>query len=170
MHNHVLLPRNATSDAWGFEGNPDIYGVGIRVGYYTQALSMWAANFFVPQEARYLRSLNILFILAMLSAMVYLCATPTQSYAVEIFLLHQISYTIASVSVTPTYKPKWAWNFRHRLARDAVFVALDTFSVWFWYVGLSPGKLKPTPSPEGTIVWWLNQGDLFGKCMSCARA
>ena len=162
MH-HALAIRNGPTDGRGFEGNPDIYGIGIRLGYYTQALSIWAANFFVPHEARYLHSLNVLFIIAMLLAMSYLCATPTESYGVEIFLLHQIAYTIASVGVTPSYRPKWSWTFRHRLARDVVFVALDTFSVWFWYIGLSKGNLKPTPGPDGTLVWWMNQGNLYGK-------
>jgi hypothetical protein len=31
---------NATQIPYGFDGNPDTYGVGIRLGYYTQALSV----------------------------------------------------------------------------------------------------------------------------------
>lgn len=36
----------------GFVGNTDILGIGIRIGYYAQAIAVWFSNYFLYREAK----------------------------------------------------------------------------------------------------------------------
>lgn len=64
--------------------------MGIRLGYYTQALSVWAANLWVPREAHFLHSVNILFIIAMIIGIGYLSHDPGNIYAIANFIQHRL--------------------------------------------------------------------------------
>ena len=73
----------ASPQTCGFEGNPDIYGIGIRVGFYTQALAAWYANYFLASEARSLRSVNLIFLFALAVCLLVYSANPSEKQAVE---------------------------------------------------------------------------------------
>jgi hypothetical protein len=65
--------------AVGFEGNPDFYGMGIRIGPYLQWLSSLIANAFLPGERRsmagaYAASSIALFIALLLLIFKHECA------------------------------------------------------------------------------------------------
>lgn len=155
-------PGVSRSD-YGFQGNQDIYGVGIRAGYYTQAFSVWAANFFVPHEASFLHSVNMLFMIAMLVGLIFLVADPANTWAVEPFMLLNITYSIAWVGtgspINHDHLP-WEDGIKDGLVRQLSFVALDSFALWYWFVGLP--QMKRTVGDLGTVVYWWSQGDLFG--------
>ena len=53
----------------GFEGNPDFYGAGIRIGIYLQWVSAWLSNTFNPGAAAANHDANAIFLLAVLIAL-----------------------------------------------------------------------------------------------------
>ncbi|KAJ9419249.1 hypothetical protein FOXG_16337 [Fusarium oxysporum f. sp. lycopersici 4287] len=55
-----------------FAGNPDLYGIGIRIGFYLQWISTLLATLFAPWEEDILRILNLLVQLAMFLGLVFL--------------------------------------------------------------------------------------------------
>ena len=84
-----LPPGNQTVHC-GFQGNPDIYGIGIRIGYYTQALSVWVSNYFVLSESKTLRSVNLLFFIALFIGLACLSHTPAKFHAIEGYFLNHL--------------------------------------------------------------------------------
>ncbi|KAF2098397.1 hypothetical protein NA57DRAFT_77190 [Rhizodiscina lignyota] len=153
------IPRSE----YGFQGNQDIYGVGIRAGYYTQAFAVWTANFFVPHEAPFLHSVNIMFMIAMLVGLVFLVDDPENTWAVEPFMLLNITYSIAWIGTcSPVLSDALPWEstLKDGLVRQVSFLGLDGFAAWYWFIGLP--KMKPTVGDLGTMVYWWNQGPLFG--------
>ena len=133
----------------GFSGNPDIYGIGIRIGYYTQALAVWFANFFLLQEAKTLRTTNHLFLFALVIAGSLYAHDARETYAAEAFLLLQIFLCVGFVSVMETtrYTSRFLRRSRHRLVlRAAVITPGLIFNVCFWWRGLD--IMKPTPCTE----------------------
>ncbi|OCL13175.1 hypothetical protein AOQ84DRAFT_372416 [Glonium stellatum] len=159
---------------YGFDGNQDVYGLGIRIGYYTQALSVWAANRFVPGEAPFLQSVNILFMAAMIFGTAFLCWDTSSTHAVEPFLLIQITYLVAYIG-TNMYgvslrrqdgqrKESLTWTapVKSQLMQGVCFIGLDAFSIWYWFVGINQMKKSSTPDNETPIYWMYTEGDLFG--------
>ena len=137
---------NATQIPYGFDGNPDTYGVGIRLGYYTQVLSVWAANLWVPREAHFLHSVNILFVIAIIFGIGYLFCDPANIYAVKPYMLLQISYSIAYTG-TKDFQEVFIC---HRLMRDLSFLGVNGYSFYFWWGGAD--KMMPTPGPQGRAL------------------
>lgn len=57
------------SPACGFAGNPDIYGIGIRLGLYAQWLSTYLSNWLHSAKVTDMRAINTFFQLAMFTAL-----------------------------------------------------------------------------------------------------
>jgi hypothetical protein len=70
---------------------------GIRVGYYTQAASLWVANFYAQHEAPYLHTVTLLFLIALLIGICSMSTDPSKVHAVEPFMLMQVAYNVKSV-------------------------------------------------------------------------
>ena len=159
-----LRPPSGTvkSRSCGFSGNSDLYGIGIRLGYYTQAISLWAANFFVLGEVRKLRSVNTLFLLALFIGLAWLSRDPSQTYAVEAFLLLQLVFTTAFVGSLnrSRFSAKfWEFNATRMIIQDAYYLGLIAYNLWFWWVGLD--LFMKTPC--GTYIFFTCfKLDLFG--------
>jgi hypothetical protein len=107
------------------------------VGYYTQAVSIWVANFYARHEAPYLHTLTILFLIAMFVGLCELCKNPTNTYAVEPFMLTSIAYYTLSLGLwdpSPPYLLPWEVEFRKRFAVMVIWLAFQGFETWYWYV------------------------------------
>ena len=131
--------------ACGFAGNADIYGVGIRIGYYSQALAVWFANFFYFREAQVLRGVNNLFLFALVVAGCIYAANASNVYAVEAFLMLQIGLVIGFVGImnSTRYSTKYISGSRERLiSRTVVINAGLVFNILFWWRGLD--VMRPT--------------------------
>ena len=130
----------------GFAGNADIYGIGIRIGYYTQALAIWFANFFYYREAQVLRAVNNLFLFALLIAGSVYAAHAQEVYAVESFLLLQIGMVISFVGVMQStrYSTRYLRSDQQRLiSRTIITNSVLIFNILFWWRGLD--VMLPTP-------------------------
>jgi hypothetical protein len=95
----------------GFTGNNDLYGLGlyprylinsisdkflgIRIGYYTAALSIWIGNLWAPCEIYFLRHVTIVFLVAMLIGVSVLSMSPSTTHSVEPFMLMHVSYCVS---------------------------------------------------------------------------
>ena len=150
----IYIRQASQSEQCGFQGNSDLYGVGIRVGYYTQALAAWLANFFVLSEAKSLRPTNILFMFAIFIALIWISHTPSQTYAIEAFLLLQLLLAIWFIAA----KEKSRWSVKYwplspsqTIIREAVAVGILTYNLWFWWRGLD--LFRQTPC--GTYILFL---------------
>lgn len=135
--------------ACGFAGNSDIYGIGIRIGYYSQALAVWFANYFYLGEVKVLRAVNNLFIFALLVAGAIYAAEARSIYAIEAFLLLNIGICIGFVGVLESsrYTPRYIRTSQERLVVRTVIVNVGLiFNVCYWWRGLD--VMRPTPCSE----------------------
>ena len=166
--------------ACGFTGNPDIYGIGIRIGYYSQALAVWFANYFHYREANALRSVNNLFLFALTIVGLIYVHDARKTYAVEAFLLLYIAVVIAMVSLLDTtrFTSRYMQVSRDRMMiQSAIFQGGFIFAIFFWWKGLD--EMRPTPcgrfsgnitspAPEvsathkGTYACYLVRANMYG--------
>lgn len=141
-----LEPCVARCMACGFVGDADIYGIGIRIGYYAQTLAVWFANFFLLSEAKSLRAVNNLFLFALtVAGSMYAYNAPT-THAVEAFLLLQIFLCIGLVSIMDAtrYNTRYIRRSEQRLLLRVIIINGGlVFNILFWWKGLD--ILKPTP-------------------------
>lgn len=145
----------------GFSGNPDVYGIGIRIGYYTQALAVWFANFFLLSEAAGLRAVNNLFLFAMLVVALIYGVNPSSTYAIEAFLLLHISLSMGfgSIMQSTRYSTRHLKISGDRLvARTIIINAWMLLNIFFWWIGLDI-MLK---TPCGTHAFYLVETNLYG--------
>ena len=139
--------------ACGFPGNSDVYGIGIRIGYYTQTLAVWFSNYFFYREARVLRAANHLFLIALvIVGFIYTYNAPT-IYVIEAFLLLQIGLCIAFVSIMENsrFSSRYMRTSGQRLAvRTVIMNAGLLFNVCFWWRGLD--VMLPTPCDDNGMI------------------
>lgn len=145
----------------GFTSNPDIFGIGIRIGYYTQAVAVWFASFFFFREAKVLRAVNTLFIIAMFIVGIISACNASTTYAAEMFLLLQVGICLGIVGILDLSKYStrlWKVSWERLAIKTAMAYAGHSFNIWFWWIGL--GKMLTTPC--GTFMWYVVKADLFG--------
>lgn len=130
----------------GFAGNADIFGVGIRIGYYTQALAVWFASYFHCREARNLRSVNNLFLIALAIVGLIFVYDARRNYAVEAFLLLYIGITTAVISIPDSsrFTSRYMQVSNERMLANTIISFMGpSFYVWFCWKGLD--IMRPTP-------------------------
>lgn len=162
---------NGTSSAsagCGFAGNTDIYGVGIRIGYYSQTLATWFSNYFLLAEAKTLRSTNSLFIFALFIGLIWISRSTQPTYAIEAFLLLNLLFVIWYVGVFAKSKfSKKYWEFSpwRVFTSAATRTGMLGYNVWFWWAGLD----QMAKTPCGTFALFLYKVDLFGWYRSAGK-
>jgi len=160
----------------GFAGNADIYGIGIRIGYYTQALAVWFANYFHFREAKVLRSVNNLFLIALTIVGLITLNNAREVYAVEAFLLLYLGITIAVISMLDStrFTSRYMETSNERMvAKMFIYITGQIFSVYFWWTALD--RMRPTPCHsssstdpnafdprEGTYGFFLVPANMYG--------
>lgn len=163
------VPRGQKKqDICGFVGNSDIYGLGVRMGYYFQSFAVWWAGYFVHHEVKYLRSTNILFFFVMSTALILTCNIPTETHSIEIFLLLQLIFTVWLVGAKEN--SKWIetnWNVAvgRILVREASKVGILGINVWYWWHGLD--LFKETPC--GTYIFFYYKATPYGTVRAAQR-
>ena len=148
-------------DQCGFNGDSDLYGVGIRLGYYTQAFAVWFANFFMLEEARSLRAVNTMFMFAMTIGLVWLSHAPSQTFAIEAFLLIQLlsaTWYVGALDKSKFSHRCWQFDPVRLLIREGTLTGLISYNVWFWWIGLD--LMKGTPC--GTYILFMVKVSLYG--------
>ena len=164
----------------GFQGNSDIYGIGIRIGYYTQAIAVWFSNFFHFREAKVLRAVNTLFLLALMVAGLIYFANPHETYVIEAFLMLQVGIIIGLVGITERsrYSSKYIKTSKETLVLRIFIVTVGSFfNVCFWWWGVEVmlptpcnvanttrgrGLLEPKDSGGGTYIFYIFKTSIYG--------
>ena len=156
----------------GFQGNSDIYGMGIRIGIYLQWYATWFTNTFAPGEYNSATKANLVFLLAIFVSTSVLAADGSNStHAIEIIILFYIFFA----SAFSTYHFRWMQrvveakmfgdeaSIRVSLpamaSRGILFGGMSCVSVWFWWKGL---HLFP-PTKCGTYLFLFAKVNPYGK-------
>lgn len=154
--------------ACGFDGNSDIFGIGIRLAYYAQLVAVWFSNYFYQAESQSLRVVNKIFLLALLVAGILYFFRAHQTHAVEAFLLLQIGIVTGLVGTTEAtrYNAKYREVSAERLiARILIFALGAFFNVIFWWRGLDvmlPTPCGGTEDRSNTYAFYGWRVDLYG--------
>jgi hypothetical protein len=112
----MSLTNQDTDLVVGFYGNSDLYGLGeclntlcffrlqkwiltcilgIRIGYYTTALSIWVGNLWAPLEIYYIRHVTTVFLISVLIGVSVYSMNPSQVYLIEPFMLMHVAYCVS---------------------------------------------------------------------------
>ena len=86
------IAGNETLCGEGFAGNPDIYGLGVRLGIYLQWLSCLLANHRLPDTRSALAQAYMIFLTAICAAVVVMPVQSTCTFAIEIVILYYMFY------------------------------------------------------------------------------
>lgn len=158
---HVHIAEASTQEACGFVGSSDVYGVGIRIGYYAQTISIWIANFFVLREAKTLRAVNTLFMFAMFIGLIFISVDPTQTYVAEAYIMIVIIYGVWYVGTTDVSRfsrKHWKFDFERTFIRNGCFAGMGIYNVWYWWTGID--HMQRTPC--GTYGFFFSRVALDG--------
>lgn len=74
-------------------GNSDLYGLGIRIGVYSQLLSTIVTNHFLPRSVSSNAVANLIFLLALILAVIRSVSNHQDFYAAECFVVLQLILT-----------------------------------------------------------------------------
>ena len=161
----------------GFAGNSDVFGIGIRFGYYSQVIAVWFSNYFLGHEAGSLRAVNNLFLIALITAgFIYFVNAPN-TQVIEAFLLLQIGLVTGLVGITEAtrFSTKYKSVSVERLVIRTMTIGCGSiFNVLFWWKGLD--MMLPTPcgaipnanaklldqSLDGTYAFYMWRANIYG--------
>jgi hypothetical protein len=149
----TLNPKLKMVDQFTFAGNSDMYGLGIRLGYYLQWFGMIVAGWIAPGEVEGLRMTNSLFVAATFLALLVqvgknLSPQDGGLETVEIYIILLLTFG-SSFALVPAllwrfiskFDPekdptRWSgappqsktFNYLYMLLLIAVF----SLQIWFW--------------------------------------
>ena len=155
--------------ACGFSGNPDLFGIGIRIGYYTQITAVWFSSYFYFREAKVLRSVNNLFLLALIIVGFIYFFNAQSTYVIHAFLLLQIGIVVGLVGITETarYATRYRETSRERLVLRIIIMTFGAlFNVFFWWRGLD----VMLPTPCGTYAFYFYRARFYGWLRTVMKA
>ena len=158
----------STNVSCGFDGNSDIYGVGIRVGYYTQALAVYFANMFLVSEAKSLRAVNSLFLLALSIVTVIYAYNAASVHAIEVFILLQTGLCLGIVSIMEgtRYSSKYIRVDKGTLIIRTILMNFGLiYNLYFWWWGLD--SMEPTPC--GTYIFYVVRANIYGPARTAMK-
>ena len=143
-------------------GNSDLYGLGIRLGIYSQIIATLLVNNFLPNEVSGAWDTNGIFLLAVFAAVANATVIRTIQY-VEAFLMLQLIFAFLLAVVSTNSRLKWAirgalgimeekdFQFlkKHLSAskigeswRAYLALAIACYNVWFWFRFDAPGSCR----------------------------
>ena len=155
--------------ACGFSGNPDLFGIGIRIGYYTQITAVWFSSYIYLREAKVLRSVNNLFLLALIIVGFIFFFNAQSTYVIHAFLLLQIGIVVGLVGITETarYATRYRETSRERLVLRIIIMTFGAlFNVFFWWKGLD----IMLPTPCGTYAFYFYKAGFYGWLRTVMKA
>ncbi|KAK0645720.1 hypothetical protein B0T16DRAFT_411807 [Cercophora newfieldiana] len=166
----TVTPRNSSECT--FQGNADIYGLGIRLGIYLQAFSITVATLFNQDSLLEKLSFgNGLFQFALTVGLLIETTKTDEFRAVEAALVVLLalcsSYQAPLKDTIKGFREsaasgelrQWIMRFAVPVSRAIVELILLVYSVWFWFVGLD----RLAHSAEcTTYAFFFARVDLYG--------
>ncbi|RYN23742.1 hypothetical protein AA0114_g12823 [Alternaria tenuissima] len=119
-------------------GNPDLYGIGIRIGLYLQWVSTLLISIFIPKEVRTTRAVNLWIQSAIFLGLLLLVTSQDATPAEVLIALWLLCGSLSSL----TGNGMSSLAKLSGLFRIFFYIALSSFGIWYWFVGLD-GFLQP---------------------------
>lgn len=127
----------------GFDGNPDLYGLGVRSGIYIQVVSFFLAAFRLKKESAYLQSSAFVFLFAIFIALVRETANRTLRAPEAAILNWLVIFQLMGVVTLMTNAVSAGTVLRLAMV-GFIFPAYIGYNGWFWWVGID---VLPAPPP-----------------------
>lgn len=121
----------ATNEPCHFGGNSDIYGIGVRIGLYSQWVATLLVTLFNPEDEEMFRILNLIIQSSVFLGIAQQSSSETN--AVEpIIVLFLMCGSLSSLTGDGMS------NFSHvsGVFRTLFYTALSAYGCWFWFEGL----------------------------------
>ncbi|KAH8802463.1 hypothetical protein F5884DRAFT_802110 [Xylogone sp. PMI_703] len=148
-----LVERQSAGESCGFEGNSDIYGLGIRLGIYFGWISSCISfhGRFNERWSTGLVDVATIFEIAIFIATVVL-ATDLKStvYSVELMLMTLIffgDFYFVQIAAVLSYRNfSGMFSLAGLILRFALCIAMLSFAVWLWFPGFDQFQQTPCGS------------------------
>lgn len=137
------------SEACQWDGNADLYGVGVRVGLYAQWVATLLTTVFDSRSERGLRTANLIIQLAIFLGM---CTESTDTNS------HPAASVITQFLLCGSLSSVTGDGISHLrslsgVARVAFYIALSAYGCWFWYVGIDVMRRRSDDASCGEIAF-----------------
>jgi hypothetical protein len=146
---HQLLRHRQRDEECGFAGNPDMYGLGIRLGVYLQWISSLVVWAWYPDGGTTLMQTYLVFLFAIMIVVLVSTVKDTPIWAVEIVVLTYIIFGGVYGMVYQTFTQRGSRRFVEPspamlLAVYCLLSAATLYCAWFWFRGIH-GHMLATP-------------------------
>ncbi|KAK4442876.1 hypothetical protein QBC34DRAFT_452836 [Podospora aff. communis PSN243] len=136
-------------------GIPDLYGLGIRLAFYSQSLSTLLVTLFRQEEEALYRVVNLIFQLALLICLVFLTVSNAIHAAEVLVALWLLVGALSSLTGDGIVFLGTAAG----TARVGVYVVVCGYATWFWFAGVE----GVVAAPEGCeVVAWFGRAEVEG--------
>jgi hypothetical protein len=115
-----------------FSGNADLYGIGVRSGFYLQWFSTLLITTFIPHEEVFIRVVNLLIQSAVFLGLL-LTTIDNKIKAIETLITLWLLFGALSSLSGDGILPFDHWSGRFRIL---FYSAVSAYACWFWFVGL----------------------------------
>ncbi|KAH6973819.1 hypothetical protein BKA56DRAFT_676468 [Ilyonectria sp. MPI-CAGE-AT-0026] len=128
------------------EANPDLYGIGIRIGIYCQWLATALANMHLPEEANAIQTTTLCFQTAIMGALILLSAQGALAQPEVLVVLtlafggfvaarfFEASPAVSDSAESPKTSAFGTWVMIQILG------AVSVYGLWFWATGLGDAQ------------------------------
>ncbi|KAF4336376.1 beta-ketoacyl synthase [Fusarium beomiforme] len=163
----VIESDHVRNEECGFEGNSDLYGLGIRLGVYFQWLSTLIVYGWYPEGRNELAEAYIIFVTAITITMIVATARAEPTHAVEILILTYIIFggliTVSTIGFRKSHQKRIKLpSLEHFLAWTAVWGAAGIYCSWFWLKGIYSSFLE---TPCGTFAFIFAKVSLYNSSL-----
>lgn len=121
----------ATNEPCGFVGNADMYGIGVRYGFYLQWFATLLITIFSPSEEETLRIVNLTIQTSIFLGIAVQSSSETNPVE-PIIVLFLMCGSLSSL----TFKGMGNWKHVSGVFRTLFYASLSAYGIWFWWVGL----------------------------------
>lgn len=135
----------ATNKPCSFQGNSDIYGIGVRYGFYLQWLATLLITIFTPSEEDTVRIVNLTIQTSIFLGIAVQSSSETNPVE-PIIVLFLMCGSLSSLN----FKGMGNWKHVSGVFRTLFYAALSAYGIWFWWVGLD--KMMKAASDNGSCV------------------
>ncbi len=139
----------------GFQGNPDMYGLGLRLGVYLQWFACNLSLTFVAHPEKNLPDASLVYSFAIALAIVLATFQDTCVYFVEAFILINIAFG-GTLHLDLTKWEKGSWR---RPALLIFYLIIFPYSCWFWKQGMQK-HFRDTPCGTQLFLFGRISGSL----------
>jgi hypothetical protein len=120
----------STNSTCSYSGNGDLYGVGVRIGLYSQWIATLLVTLFDPVEEESYRVVNLIIQCALFLG---LCVQSNQANVLDPVI---VGFLLCGSLSSLTGDGVGHFNHVSGLGRLIFYVALSAYSCWFWFKGL----------------------------------